>query len=341
MGVKMDKLLSVSVPAYNVENYIRETLDCFVGVKGIERLEVIVVDDGGKDSTPEIVQEYVDKYPEVFRLLRKANGGWGSTINASLQVARGKYFKLLDGDDYFVHDHIAGFLDGLEEMDSDLVITPAYAFDSESKARIFNLLDYPFPTNYKAYDIQKLNMWAFHPSVYGVCYKTDRLRESGLHITEHCFYTDVEFVLKGFNTVRTAGSLPMEIYCYRKARAGQSMSLEGVRKHYKEHYKMLMTMLEYDQTQVRNEKIHEIFMARLTDVCANMYRWFLYLEPTEEHRQEMMEFDELLKTKYPTYYYTNAFIDVGLLRRTKFALYRKIATRRLSLDQKNHYDLFA
>lgn len=337
----MEKVLSVSVAAYNVEKYIRETLDCFVGVPGIERLEVIVVDDGGKDSTPAIVQEYVEKYPDVFRLVRKENGGWGSTINASLKVAEGKYFKLLDGDDYFVHDHIKGFLDGLENMDADLVITPAYAFDSDTKRRIFSLMDYPFPTNYRAYDIERLNMWAFHPSVYGVCYKTELLRSSGMQITPHCFYTDVEFVLKGFNTIKTAGSLPMEIYCYRKARSGQSMSLEGVRKHYQDHLKMVTTMLAFERDHVSNGKIHEIFYARLTDAITNMYRWFMYLEPSEEHKKEMMDFDHLLKTEYPSYYWANAFGDVGILRRTNFKLYKQIAARRLKLDQKNHYDLFA
>lgn len=337
----MEKILSVSVAAYNVENYIRETLDCFIGVRGVERLEVIVVDDGGKDTTPQIVQEYVDRYPEVFRLVRKENGGWGSTINASLKVAKGKYFKLLDGDDYFVHEHIAAYLDGLQDIDSDLVISPAYAFDSDTKRRIFSLLDYPFPTNYKAYDVEKLNMWAFHPSVYGVCYRTDLLRKSGMQITEHCFYTDVEFVLKGFNTIKTAGSLPMELYCYRKARSGQSMSLEGVRKHYKDHLTMVCTMLKYDKEEVKRERIHEVFFARLVDACTNMYRWFLYLEPSEEHKKEMMDFDHLLRTEYLSYYRANAFSDVGILRRTNFKLYEKIAERRLKLDQKNHYDLFA
>lgn len=337
----MNKILTVSVAAYNVQDYIHETLDCFVNVDGNERLEVIVVDDGGSDRTADIVNEYVAKYPDVFKLVQKKNGGWGSTINTSLKIASGKYFKLLDGDDFFEHDHLAAFLDGLEYMDSDLVITPAYAFESESGRRIFNLIDYNFKTNYRSYSFDDMNMYAFQPSVYGVCFKTEVLRNEKVEITEHCFYTDVEYVLKGCNGVHSAGSLPMEIYCYRKSRAGQSMSLEGVRKHYKDHLKMLLTMLKFEKEHVTRNSVHEMFENRLKDVCSNMYRWFLYLEPTDEHRKELIEFDQLIKDEYPAYYYMNTSGEVGILRKTNSKLYSMVAKHRLSVDQKNHYDLFA
>ena len=65
----MNKILTVSVAAYNVQDYIHETLDCFVNVDGNERLEVIVVDDGGNDRTADIVNEYVAKYLDVFKLV--------------------------------------------------------------------------------------------------------------------------------------------------------------------------------------------------------------------------------------------------------------------------------
>ena len=127
----------------------------------------------------------------------------------------------------------------------------------------------------------------------------------------------------------------------RKSRAGQSMSLEGVRKHYKDHLKMLLTMLKFEKEHVTRNSVHEMFENRLKDVCSNMYRWFLYLEPTDEHRKELIEFDQLIKDEYPAYYYMNTSGEVGILRKTNFKLYSMVAKHRLSVDQKNHYDLFA
>ena len=95
----MDKILTVSVAAYNVEKFIRNTLDSCIAEEIMTDLEVLVVDDGATDATAEIVREYEDKYPQTFRLIHKENGGYGTTVNRSMQEASGKYFRLLDGED--------------------------------------------------------------------------------------------------------------------------------------------------------------------------------------------------------------------------------------------------
>ena len=95
-----EKILSVSIASYNVEAYLEECLESFVNSKVMDDLEVLVIDDGSSDSSPEIAQWYVDKFPDTFRLIRKENGGHGSTINKGIEVASGKYFKVVDGDDW-------------------------------------------------------------------------------------------------------------------------------------------------------------------------------------------------------------------------------------------------
>ena len=96
----MNKTLTVSIASYNVEKFLRETLDSLCSPDIIEDIEVIIVNDGSKDSTVSIAREYVKKYPESFILIDKENGGYGSTINSSLSIANGKYFRILDGDDW-------------------------------------------------------------------------------------------------------------------------------------------------------------------------------------------------------------------------------------------------
>ena len=108
------KILTISIAAYNVERFISNTLDSLVSLSGeslemLKRLEIIVVNDGSKDNTENIVKKYVDKYPFAVNLITKENGGYGSTINVAAKAANGKYFKLLDGDDTFITENISDY----------------------------------------------------------------------------------------------------------------------------------------------------------------------------------------------------------------------------------------
>ena len=85
----MEKLLSVSIAAYNVEGYLKKALESLAVPEVLDRLEVIIVNDGSKDGTLSVAKEYVERYPNTFRLIDKENGGYGSTVNASLSVAQG------------------------------------------------------------------------------------------------------------------------------------------------------------------------------------------------------------------------------------------------------------
>ena len=102
----MGKLLTISIAAYNVEKFIKKTLDSLI--VDSDELEVLIVNDGSKDETLKIAKEYEIKYPNIFRAIDKENGGYGSTINTGIIEATGKFFKQLDGDDWFETESIAG-----------------------------------------------------------------------------------------------------------------------------------------------------------------------------------------------------------------------------------------
>lgn len=89
------KILSVSIAAYNAENDIARCLDSFLNSGVEDQLELIVVNDGSTDNTSSIVAEYQGKYPDIVHLVNKENGGHGSTINTSIQIARGEYYKIV------------------------------------------------------------------------------------------------------------------------------------------------------------------------------------------------------------------------------------------------------
>ena len=119
----MEKILTISIAAYNVSAYIKECLDSLVKCSYLDALDIVVVDDGSHDNTVEIVQKYVSKYPDSIRLERKENGGHGSTINRAVSVAKGKYFKVLDGDEWVDAVELEKLVEVLRKISSDLVLT--------------------------------------------------------------------------------------------------------------------------------------------------------------------------------------------------------------------------
>ena len=89
----MDKVLTVVIPTYNMERYLRYCLDSLCVSRGGEALEVLVVNDGSKDTSSAIAHEYEQKHPGIFRVIDKENGNYGSCVNRGLAEAKGKYIK--------------------------------------------------------------------------------------------------------------------------------------------------------------------------------------------------------------------------------------------------------
>ena len=134
------KLLTISIAAYNAEEYLANCLESLVKSKFLNEIEIIVVNDGSKDNTKDIGEEYARKYPYSICVINKENGGYGSTIEASLSRATGKYFKLLDSDDYFSTEGLDALISKLAESEADTVITKTVVFrDGKHQVRPFSL----------------------------------------------------------------------------------------------------------------------------------------------------------------------------------------------------------
>ncbi len=92
------KDLTITVPCFNSEEYLRRCLDSLV--IGGDAVEIIVVDDGSTDRTGEIAESYQRRFPESVTVVHKENGGHGSGVNTGLRLASGRYFKVVDFDDW-------------------------------------------------------------------------------------------------------------------------------------------------------------------------------------------------------------------------------------------------
>ena len=296
----MAKELSISIAAYNMEKYIAETLDSIVSSNSLDQLEVFIVNDGSSDNTTNIVKRYVDKYPSTFILIDKDNGGWGSTVNSGLARATGRYFKLLDGDDLV--QYIDSFIEYIKGLNADVIITPYKTFLEDTEVEELH----------GSVSKQQLNLVQDIDSVrfddiiamHSCTFKTECIKNR-YDITEHCFYTDVEYVLKSMLNVSSIAFVDIPLYRYRIGRAGQSVSADGYRKHFLEHLKVLKGLLQIYKNSNLSGTIYDVFNKQLTNMVDHQYYIFLVLDPTAEHAEMMENYDMLIKQDYPEFYPTN------------------------------------
>ncbi len=295
----MGKVLTVSVAAYNVENYLEECLNSFIKADVLEDCEVIIVNDGSTDNTSHIAEKYQRDYPDTFIHINKENSGWGSTLNCAINKGSGKYFKQLDGDDYYNHKELKNFVDLLKIVDADIVYTQYSTFEDATGKILDNFIAEEFIDRNSEYKIADFNI-PFRLAMHNCTVKTNVLKDNNIVITEKCFYTDVEYVLKSLNCSKTILFSDINIYRYRISRDGQSVSDEGYRKHYKEHLKVINNLLEYKN----NNKIYNrsIFDYNFCDMLMNQYRIFLKLTPSSEHYDEFKTYDSIMKKEYPLIY---------------------------------------
>lgn len=315
-----NKVLTVSVAAFNVEKYIEECLLPFTQDGVSERCEVLVIDDGGTDNTRKVAERFERDYPNTFSIVHKENGGWGSTVNTAIQLASGKYFKQLDGDDYFLSSSLNDFLDELERTESDIVFSPFITFISSTKEKIETRkpAEHYCAEMHKEYPIGSLKA-ASNIAMHQCTFKTSILKNNNISLLEHAFYTDVEFVEKALCYSSKVTFVPMTVYCYRTERAGQSMSVEGIRKHYREHERVLFRIADHLRENIVSPGYAHAVQC-LNAMIIHHYYFCSKLSPTREHLQEIKAFDSKLKNEYPEFYEQNGK-RVKLLRKTHFLLY--------------------
>ena len=117
------KLISIVVPSYNAEKYLNKGVRTFLHESLLDKIEIIIVNDGSIDHTAKIAERLKKQYPKTITVVHKENGGHGSTINKGIDIARGKYFCVVDADDWVHTDSLIKLVDFLKDSDSDLILT--------------------------------------------------------------------------------------------------------------------------------------------------------------------------------------------------------------------------
>ena len=134
-----EELISVIIPVYNVEKYIRYCLDSVIN-QTYKNLEIIIVDDGTKDSSGEIAEEYAAKDSRI-KVIHKENGGLSDARNVGLDVATGRYIAFLDSDDVISLDFYEYLYNMIKEKDYDIAECEFFRISSDDIENVQKILD--------------------------------------------------------------------------------------------------------------------------------------------------------------------------------------------------------
>lgn len=319
----MDKILSISIASYNVEAYLEECLESFVNSKVMDELEVLVIDDGSSDSSPEIAQWYAEKFPDTFRLIRKENGGHGSTINKGIEVASGKYFKVVDGDDWVNTGNLIRLVEKLKTVDSDIVATNYTWINCETKLpekrQEDPFRDLEYGREYQFDEIADRTIIDMH----AMAVKTELLRKMNEKIDEHTFYVDVEYILFPIPYVKTVLFLEEDVYQYRLGMPGQSMSIKKMQKNLKNHLKVLFRINDYcEKMKDKATPAQMNYMNRIVaQTLVSQIKIYISFPLDRKMKKNIIKLDSYFYHHNRDAYDKVANRAVWLLRRTNYRLY--------------------
>ena len=228
------KTLTISIAAYNVAQTITECLESCLGCKQADLLDIIVVDDGSSDDTARIVETFVRRFPNTVRLVSKPNGGYGSTFNTSIEIARGRYFRLLDGDDWVDAKGLDELVRALKSVDVDVAIAPFV----ERSANEYSIIDQALLDTCGKVAFEG-NIIPSNLSMHSICYRTELVQSLDYELPEHRLYTDTLYNVIPLQLVKSAYVTHTPVYQYRVGRVGQSISKESLAAHYEDFYLMV------------------------------------------------------------------------------------------------------
>ena len=299
----MEKLLSIIIPSYNMEQLLPRCLDSLLGSGVEDAFEAIVVNDGSTDDTLQVAQSYRDAHPDCIKIIDKPNGNYGSTINAALPQAHGKYVKILDADDTFRPDSLASFVKALSGIDADMVVTHFTQIHSKgvrelAKYNLYGKEPYEYGRTYPLDEVLSDGYIRFF-LMHSLSYRTQLLRDNGYRQTEGCFYTDVEWDTYPLFYARDIVFFDLDLYQYHLDREGQTMDPKVRSRTLDQQETVIESILGFYERYPRRELdprrkafLDEFFRNRIRLMAKS---WLLDIPRDMFDAQEFSRVDEKLR----------------------------------------------
>ncbi len=217
--------VSLLVPIYNVERYLRQCLDS-AAAQTLENIEVICINDGSSDASPQIIREYMER-DERFRMIDKANSGYGDSMNRGLEAARGEFIAILESDDFMAPDALEKLVAAARPANANVAKgnfdfywtepeerrEPHEMFRPEACGKVVDPAATPFIFHQK-------------PSIWSAIYRRDFLEREGIRFlpTPGAAFQDTSFTFKVFALAERAIWIHDSVLSYRQDNESSSVN---------------------------------------------------------------------------------------------------------------------
>ena len=293
------KLLSIAIPCYNSQDYMERCIKSLL--PGGDDVEIIIVNDGSHDMTPEIADAYQKKYPGIVKAVHQENGGHGEAVNAGIANASGLFFKVVDSDDWVDEEAYRRIMDTLREiagseqtLDSETtldMLISNFVYEKEG-ARRKKVMKYT-----SALVQDKMFTWSDvrhmrkgqYLLMHSVIYRTKLLRDCGLKLPSHTFYVDNLYVYIPLVHVKTMYYLNVDFYRYYIGREDQSVNEEIMIRRIDQQIKVNKMMIDaYDLWKIPNKKQRK-YMFNYLEIITVISTVLLIRSGTEENLEKKRE----------------------------------------------------
>lgn len=317
----MEKILTVVIPSYNTEKYMDECLPFFLDERILNDIEILIINDGSKDNTSLLAEKYVKKFPNTVRLITKENGGHGSVINRGIEEAGGKYFKVVDGDDWVVTENFTDLVQKLKHMDADLVINPYIKYHIGRKTE--SVVEMPIHDygTVKKFDTVAKNLNTLE--LHGITFRTSILKDNNIKMQEKCYYEDSEYDLYPIPYIDTIVFYKEPVYVYRIGSPTQSVNMSNAVKNLDMHYKILKNMISFYHNlgnEISDEK-RDYIIRFVVSRIQSQYGIYLKIKFGKDAKKGMLEFDNNLKKLSRELYDKSMTLPIRFIRSKSWICY--------------------
>ena len=222
------KYITFAIPCYNSEAYMEKAINSILPAG--EDVEILIVNDGSTDKTRKIGKQYAERFPSIVKVINKENGGHGDAVNSGLSHASGKYFKVVDSDDWVDEDSLMKLLEVIrgfvrEGSEVDMIVSN-YVYEKagmEHKKIIHYRNVLPQNEIFRWDDIGSFHLDQYI-LMHSVMYRTEMLKLCQLKLPKHTFYVDNIYVYYPLPHVRLLCYLDVDFYRYFIGREDQSVN---------------------------------------------------------------------------------------------------------------------
>lgn len=202
------KKISVIVPVYNVEKYLDKCLTSLVN-QTLKDIEIIVVNDGTKDNSQDIIDRYAKKYKNII-VIKKENGGLSSARNDGIEKATGEYIGFVDSDDYIEYDMYEKMYQKAKTNDYDVVVCDLKYIYDDREVDAFSNINNDLLTKEEV----KTCFLNIYPSVWNKIYKKELIKDNNILFKKGVWFEDVEFTYRLLPYINSIGVVKEKFYNY-------------------------------------------------------------------------------------------------------------------------------